>query len=92
MVICLQRQQWKDEYLKHKILIVDDHLVVREGLKMILETDEQYQVVGEAEEGKAALALMIETEPDVLLLDLNMAGGLDGLETIEKMKEKQLEN
>ncbi|PAD79246.1 MULTISPECIES: response regulator [Paenibacillus] len=77
--------------MKHKILIVDDHWVVREGLKMILETDEQYEVIGEAEEGESAIGLIKEAEPDIILLDLNMPGGLDGLGTLEKMKELQLE-
>lgn len=74
--------------MKHKVLIVDDHWVVREGLKMILETNEQFQVVGEAEEGDSALKFMNELEPDVILLDLNMPGGLDGLGTIEEMNER----
>lgn len=77
--------------MKHKILIVDDHWVVREGLKMILETDEQYEVIDEAEEGESAIGLIKEAEPDIILLDLNMPGGLDGLGTLEKMKELQLE-
>lgn len=67
-----------------KILIVDDHLVVREGLKMILETEEKYKVIGEAANGNEALAFMEKFMPDLVLMDLNMPQ-LNGLETIEAM-------
>lgn len=61
--------------MKHKVLIVDDHWVVREGMKLILGTDDNYDVVGEAEEGNAALEQMEALKPDVILMDLNMPGG-----------------
>lgn len=68
-----------------KILIVDDHLVVREGLKMILETDNRFEVIGEAENGKVALRLIEELSPDVILLDLNMPvmSGEDTLKALQ---------
>lgn len=62
--------------MKHKVMIVDDHWVVREGLKLILETDDNYCIVGEADEGVEALKLMEISEPDVILMDLNMPGDL----------------
>ncbi|KAA8746158.1 response regulator [Paenibacillus sp. UASWS1643] len=77
--------------MKHKVLIVDDHWVVREGMKMILGTDDNYHVVGEAEEGNAALEQMEELKPDVILMDLNMPGGLSGLDTLKIMNEKQIQ-
>jgi NarL family two-component system response regulator YdfI len=77
--------------MKYKVLIVDDHWVVREGLKLILETNENYEIVGEAEEGKEALNLMNECNPDVILMDLNMPGGLSGLDTLKAMREERLE-
>lgn len=73
--------------MKFKVLIVDDHWVVREGLKLILETDSQYEVVGEAEEGRTALSLIEELAPDVILMDLNMPG-MSGLETMEALRER----
>jgi len=73
--------------MKFKVLIVDDHWVVREGLKLILETDSQYEVVGEAEEGRTALSLIEELAPDVILMDLNMPG-MSGLETMESLRER----
>lgn len=75
--------------LSYKILIVDDHLVVREGLKLIIETNELFQVIGEAENGKIALEMFDSLEPDVILLDLNMPV-MSGLETIRKMNEKEI--
>ncbi|WP_141499970.1 response regulator [Paenibacillus luteus] len=71
-----------------KILIVDDHWVVREGLKLILETNDVYQVIGEAENGEVALRLIEELKPDVILMDLNMPI-MSGLETMKAMKVKQ---
>ncbi|MEK4274576.1 response regulator transcription factor [Paenibacillus sp. FSL R7-0026] len=77
--------------MKHKVLIVDDHWVVREGMKLILGTDDNYDVVGEAEEGNAALEQMEALKPDVILMDLNMPGGLSGLDTLKMMNEKQIQ-
>ncbi len=58
--------------MKYKAVIVDDHFVVREGLKLILETSESYEIIGEAEDGAEALKLIEELQPDVILMDLNM--------------------
>ncbi|WP_141502419.1 response regulator [Paenibacillus luteus] len=75
--------------MKYKVLIVDDHWLVREGLKLILETDDRLQAVGEAENGEIALSLMSELQPDIILLDLNMPV-LGGLETMKRMKERAI--
>ena len=72
---------------KSRILIVDDHLVVREGLKLIFETEENYEVVGEAENGEKALLLIDELKPDVILMDLNMPK-MSGLEVIKALNAK----
>lgn len=74
----------------YKVLIVDDHSIVREGLKMILETDERFVVIGEAENGKVALTLIEELAPDVILMDLNMPV-MSGLEAMKTLKEKQVQ-
>ncbi|WP_342417737.1 response regulator transcription factor [Paenibacillus sp. FSL R10-2782] len=76
--------------MKFKILIVDDHWVVREGLKLVLETNDSYEVVGEAEEGETALTLIEELHPDVILMDLYMPQ-MSGLETMKALKERQNE-
>lgn len=72
---------------KKRILVVDDHLVVREGLKLIFETEENYEVVGEAENGDKALVLTEQLKPDVILMDLNMPK-MSGLEVIKALNEK----
>lgn len=71
------------------ILIVDDHLVVREGLKLILETNDDFKVIGEAENGEIALRMINKNIPDLILMDLNMPI-MSGLDTIKALKEKQL--
>lgn len=72
---------------KKRILVVDDHLVVREGLKLIFETEKDYEVVGEAENGEKAIALTEQLMPDVILMDLNMPK-ISGLEVIKALNEK----
>lgn len=71
----------------YNVLIVDDHLVVREGLKLILETNELFSVIGEAENGERALQLVENQKPDVILLDLNMPI-MSGLDTIKALNNK----
>lgn len=72
----------------YNVLIVDDHLVVREGLKLILETNDKFNVIGEAENGIKALEIIQEKKPDVILMDLNMPV-LNGLDTIKKLNEQK---
>lgn len=72
---------------KRRILVVDDHLVVREGLKLIFETEENYEVVGEAENGEKALILIDELKPDVILMDLSMPK-MNGIEVLKALKVK----
>lgn len=71
------------------MLIVDDHLVVREGLKLILETNDAFKVIGEAENGEEALQLIEKQTPDLILLDLNMPI-MNGLDTINALNNKQI--
>ena len=68
-----------------RVLIADDHLVVREGLRLILETGEGFEVVGEAAAGAEAVRRAGELQPDVVLMDLRMPG-MDGLEAIERIR------
>ncbi|HDR6315052.1 TPA: response regulator transcription factor [Bacillus thuringiensis] len=74
--------------MKHSVLIVDDHFVVREGLKLIIETSDSFQIIGEAANGEEALSFIEKKEPDVILMDLNMPK-MSGLETIEALNKKQ---
>ena len=68
-----------------RVLIADDHLIVREGLRMILNDFPDIQVTGEAENGQQAVDLAGETQPDVILMDLRMPT-LDGIAATEKIK------
>ncbi|RKL65539.1 DNA-binding response regulator [Salipaludibacillus neizhouensis] len=76
--------------MKNKILIVDDHLVVTEGLKLILETNESFEVIGEAQNGQEAIEFLDKQHPDVILLDLNMPV-MSGLETIQQIKQRKID-
>ena len=67
-----------------RILIADDHLVVREGLQLILSMEEDMEVVGEAVDGETAVRMAEELQPDVVLMDLRMPG-MGGLEAIERI-------
>ncbi len=68
-----------------RILIADDHLIIRQGLRLILETEVDFALVGEAADGAEALRLCRELHPDVVLMDLRMPG-MDGLTAIEHLQ------
>jgi DNA-binding NarL/FixJ family response regulator len=69
-----------------RVLIADDHAVVRQGLRTFLELHDDIDVVGEAADGEQALAEVAALEPDVVLMDLVMPG-LDGVGAIERLRE-----
>ncbi|MFP7474208.1 response regulator transcription factor [Niallia taxi] len=69
----------------YKVLIVDDHLMVREGLKLLVETSDKYSIIGEAHNGKEAITLTERLKPDVILMDLYMPV-MNGLEAIKEIK------
>jgi NarL family two-component system response regulator YdfI len=73
-----------------KIVIADDHLIIRQGLKLILETESDFDLVGEAGDGAEALQICAQTHPQVVLMDLRMPG-MDGLTAIEKLHVDQPE-
>lgn len=68
------------------VLIVDDHQIVREGVRAFLETQSDLQVVAEAQSGDQAVHLSILHVPDVVLMDLVMPGGIDGVEATRQVK------
>jgi len=65
------------------ILIVDDHDLVREGIRALLEADPAFQVVGETGDGQEAIRLARRLSPGVVLMDVNLPGGTGGLEATE---------
>ncbi|MCI6159395.1 MAG: response regulator transcription factor [Selenomonadaceae bacterium] len=67
------------------VMIADDHALLRQGLKRVLNFEDDLKVVGEAEDGQETLARVLLLKPDILLLDLNMSG-LTGLEVLKQMK------
>ena len=71
-----------------RVLIADDHLIVREGLRLILETAEGIELVGEATDGAEAVRLAKELQPGVILMDLRMPN-MDGLTAIERLHSEQ---
>ena len=71
-----------------RILVADDHFIVREGLRLILETDEGMTLIGEVSNGKEAVELAAELNPDVILMDLRMPV-MDGLSAIEIIRRQQ---
>jgi len=73
-----------------KILIADDHLIIRQGLRLILETENDFELVGEASDGAEALSLCKKLKPDIVLMDLRMPD-MDGLTAIEKLRIEQPE-
>ncbi|WP_299767904.1 two-component system response regulator NarL [uncultured Pseudoteredinibacter sp.] len=68
------------------IMLVDDHPLLRKGLRQLLEFEEDLAVIAEASNGKEAIALATDEEPDLIILDLNMQG-MDGLETLRALRE-----
>ena len=70
-----------------RVLIADDHLVVREGLQLILGSQPDFELVGEAVDGATAVRLTGELQPDVILMDLRMPG-MDGLEAIGHIRRQ----
>jgi DNA-binding NarL/FixJ family response regulator len=72
-----------------KVYIVDDHPLVREGLKTFLGTQSEIEICGEAGDGKTALNQMIELQPDAAILDLHLPG-MDGIELTKAIKKAGL--
>ena len=68
-----------------RLLLVDDHPVMRAGMANVLAMDPSFQVVAQADDGETALVLWAQHQPDVTLLDISM-GGIDGIETLRRLR------
>lgn len=69
-----------------RVMIADDHSMIREGLKQLLELEGEFEVIEEACDGKECIEKLEHTNPDILLLDINMPK-MNGLEVLQKTKE-----
>lgn len=72
---------------KVKVMIADDHSMIREGLKQLLELEGNFEVIAEANDGEECLQIMSSLNPDVLLLDINMPKK-NGLEVLKELKNR----
>ena len=70
------------------VLLVDDHLVVRSGLRALLGTQPDLHVIAEAASGEEAMDRVQERSPDVVVMDLAMGAGMDGIEAIRRIRER----
>lgn len=70
---------------QYKILLIDDHPLMRQGIRQIIELETDFSVVGEASNGTDGVKLAIELEPDLIILDLNMKG-ISGLDTLRSLR------
>ena len=71
---------------KIKVIIADDHVLIREGIKQILELEKTIAVIGQAGNGEDAINIAQELEPDIILLDINMPK-INGIETLRRFKD-----
>ncbi|MEZ4385999.1 MAG: response regulator transcription factor [Candidatus Krumholzibacteriia bacterium] len=72
----------------YRILIVDDHPLVRSGICSMLELEADLEVCGEAEDGHSALAAIDRTHPDLALVDITLKGGTSGIELLKTIRQK----
>ena len=70
-----------------RIVIIDDHPLLRKGLQQLADLSPDIEIIGEADNGEQGLVMARELEPDLVLLDLNMPG-TDGLETLSALKQR----
>lgn len=75
---------------KIKILIIDDHPLMRRGIKQLIELEKNFEVVGDAGSGNEGIALALKTQPDLIILDLNMKG-LSGLDTLKSLRNEDVD-
>ncbi len=71
-----------------KIILVDDHPVVRKGMRSVLESESGFEVCGEAEDGNTAMKLIREHEPELAVIDIELKGNINGIELVKAIKER----
>ncbi|VTU05885.1 response regulator [Actinobacillus porcinus] len=70
---------------KKKVLLIDDHPLMRRGIKQLVELDTNFEVIGDVGNGNDGITLALKEEPDLIILDLNMKG-LSGLDTLKALR------
>ncbi|MDD7545761.1 response regulator [Actinobacillus porcinus] len=70
---------------KKKVLLIDDHPLMRRGIKQLVELDTSFEVIGDVGNGNDGITLALKEEPDLIILDLNMKG-LSGLDTLKALR------
>ena len=78
----------KNEMPIIRVLLADDHDILRQGLQLLLETQQDIEVVGEARTGLEALTISLELKPDIVIMDISMPE-IDGLEACRRIHEQQ---
>lgn len=71
-----------------KVIVVDDHVLIRKGIILLLENYRDIQVVGEAGDGEEAIQLAVQTQPDVVLMDISIPNGLDGFTATQEIMKQ----
>ena len=84
---CYERRRNEENRMSIRVLLSDDHRIVREGLRSLLEKEPDIELVGEAEDGRSTLELASKLKPQVVLMDISMPG-LNGVEATRKLIEK----
>ena len=75
---------------KLKVLLIDDHPLMRRGIKQLVELDDNFEVVADVSSGTEGISVALQTSPDVIILDLNMKG-LSGLDTLKGLRAEGID-
>ena len=73
-----------------KVMLADDHVLMREGIRQLLEFDGSIEVVAEANDGEECIEKLLEIKPEILLLDINMSKK-NGIEVLKEIKSKNID-